>query len=24
VKIDNNYPEYLLQNISIYKDWILS
>ena len=24
VKIDNNYPEYLLQNINIYKDWILS
>ena len=24
VKIDNNYPEYLLQNINMYKDWILS
>ena len=24
VKIDKNYPEYLLQNISIYKDWILN
>ena len=24
VKIDNNYPEYLLQNIEIYKDWILN
>ena len=24
VKINNNYPEYLLQNINIYKDWILS
>ena len=24
VKIDNDYPEYLLQNINIYKDWILS
>ena len=23
VKIDNNYPEYLTQNIDIYKDWIL-
>tara|TARA_B100000780_G_C21028889_1_gene412489 strand:- start:824 stop:1042 length:219 start_codon:yes stop_codon:yes gene_type:complete len=24
VKIDNNYPEYLVQNIDIYKDWILN
>ena len=23
VKIDDNYPEYLTQNIDIYKDWIL-
>ena len=24
IKIDNNYPEYLLQNIELYKDWILN
>ena len=23
VKIDNNYPEYLVQHIELYKDWIL-
>ena len=24
VKIDSNYPEYLLENIEMYKDWILN
>jgi len=24
VQIDNNYPEYLLQNLEIYKNWILN
>ena len=24
VKIDDNYPEYLVQNINLYKDWILN
>ena len=24
VEIDNNYPEYLLKNIELYKDWILN
>ena len=23
VDIDNNYPEYLMQNLNIYKNWIL-
>ena len=23
IKIDNNYPEYLVQHIELYKDWIL-
>ena len=23
-KIDNGYPKYLLQNLELYKDWILN
>ena len=24
IKIDDSYPKYLLQNIELYKDWILN
>ena len=24
VKIDDSYPEYLLKNLDLYKDWILN
>ena len=24
IKIDDSYPKYLLQNLNLYKDWILN
>ena len=24
IKIDDSYPKYLLQNLELYKDWILN
>ena len=24
IKIDDSYPKYLLQNLKLYKDWILN